>query len=189
MPRKRLFPPPRNPDSGKPLQNKGPEDYTFLTVNGRITLSRRRYAAAGVDSVHPLDAWLDRAADTLSRGVREMACRLNLASRNFEKAAANLARTAQVRLGGETLRQAVESEGKAVAAAAAAGRLPIPWTFADCPALDQDGEPTERTRVYLGADGVMVPTLTDAEKQARRAGVEAKRLRTGKGVGPLPQVR
>ena len=53
-----------------------------------------------------------------------MACRLNLASRNFDKAAANLARTAQVRMGGETLRQAVESEGKAVAAADA-GRLLI----------------------------------------------------------------
>ena len=32
-----------------------------MTVNGRITLSRRRYAAPGAGSLHPLDAWLDRA--------------------------------------------------------------------------------------------------------------------------------
>src|SRR5436309_2676422 len=131
MPRKRLFPPPLHPHSGKPLQNKGPEDYTLLTVNGRVTLSRRRYAAAGVESVHPLDAWLDRALDTLSLGVREMACRLNLASRNFDKAADNLARTAQIRMCGETLRQVVESEGKAVAAAADLGGLRVNWSYAD----------------------------------------------------------
>jgi hypothetical protein len=189
MPRKRLFPPPPNPNSGKSLQNKGPEDYTLFTVNGRITLSRRRYAAAGSDSVHPLDAWLDHAENTLSRGVREMACRLNLASRNFDKAADNLARTAQIRMCGETLRQVVESEGKAVAAAADRGGLPVNWSYADCQALDKDDEPTDKTRVYLGADGVMVPTLSDAEKQKRRAKVEAKRLETGKGSEPLPKAK
>jgi hypothetical protein len=189
MPRKRLFPPPPNPNSGKSLQNKGPEDYTLLTVNGRITLSRRRYAAAGSDSVHPLDAWLDHAENTLSRGVREMACRLNLASRNFDKAADNLARTAQIRMCGETLRQVVESEGKAVAAAADRGGLPVNWSYADCQALDKDDEPTDKTRVYLGADGVMVPTLSDAEKQKRRAKVEAKRLETGQGSEPLPKAK
>jgi hypothetical protein len=177
-----------SPPSGKPLQNKGPDERTVLTVNGRITLRRRRYAA-GLDSVHPLDAWLDHAEDSLSRGVREMACRLNLASRSFDKAADNLARTAQVHLGGETLRQVVEAEGRAVARAAEAGRLPTDWTYADCQALGPDGKPTGKTRVYLGADGVMVPTLTDAEKHKRRAAVEAKRRATGKGSTPLPRVK
>jgi hypothetical protein len=178
-----------HPETGKPLQNKGLDDHTLLTINGRITLLRRRYAAAGADSVYPLDAWLNRAEDTVSRGVREMACRLNLPSRNFDKAADNLARTAQIRMCGETLRQVVESEGKAVQAAAAAGLLPIKWTFADCPALDKDGKETGQTRVYLGADGVMVPTLTESEKRVRRAGVEAKRLLTGKGTGPLAKAK
>src|SRR5205085_4782891 len=94
------------------------------TINGRITLSRRRYAAPGVGSTHPLDAWLDRAEDSLSLGLRELACRLNLASRNFDKAAANLGRAAPVHLSGEFLRQVVESEGKAVQAAATAGNCP-----------------------------------------------------------------
>src|SRR5215471_2473200 len=33
------FPPPRHPTTGKPLQNKGPEEHTVLTINGRLTLS------------------------------------------------------------------------------------------------------------------------------------------------------
>src|SRR5512143_171242 len=74
-------------------------------------------------------------------------------------------------------------------AAAEAGGVPVEWTFAECPAQDKDGNPTGQTRVYLGADGVMVPTLTEAEKQTRRAGVEAKRRLTGKGTRPLPKAK
>ena len=92
MPRKRLFPPPLHPETAKPLQNKGADEHTILTINGRISLSRRRYAAPGVGSSYPLDVWLDRAEDSLSLGLREMACRLNLASRNFDKAAEDLGR-------------------------------------------------------------------------------------------------
>src|SRR5262249_44701232 len=139
-PRKRLPPPPQHPTTGKPLQNKGADDHTVLTVNGRITLSRRRYSAPGVGRCFPLDPWLDRAEDTVSLGLREMACRLNQASRSFDKAADNLARAAQVRLSGEMLRQVVESEGKAIRAAAQAGRLPAGWDATDCPALDKDAQ-------------------------------------------------
>jgi hypothetical protein len=188
-PRKRLFPPPLHPQTGKPLPNKGPAERSILTVNGRISLSRRRYAAAGAGSCHPLDAWLDRAEDSLSLGLRELACRLNLASRNFDKAAANLARAAQVHLSGEFLRQVVESEGKAVLAAAQNGQLPIDWQAADCPAWDQDGQPTERSRIYLGSDGVMVPHVTDTEKRTRRDRIKAKRRRCGKKRRALPKAR
>lgn len=188
-PRKRLFPPPLHPQTATPLQNKGPAEHTVLTVNGRITLSRRRYAAPGVGSCHPLDAWLDRAEDSLSLGLRELACRLNLASRNFDKAAADLGRAAQVHLSGEFLRQVVESEGKAVLAAARAGELPLDWSAADCPALDQEGQPTKRSRLYLGSDGVMVPHVTDAEKRTRRTRIKAKRRRCGKKRRALPRAR
>jgi hypothetical protein len=132
---------------------------------------------------------VDAAADTVSLGLRELVCRLNLASRNFDKAAENVARAAQVRLSGELLRQVVESEGKAIQAAAKAGRLAVPWDAGDCPALDKDGHQTGQTRVYLGADGVMVPVVTDAEKQARRQGVKAKRRRRGKRCRPLPRAK
>jgi hypothetical protein len=188
-PRKRLFPPPLHPQTGKPLQNKGPAEHTILTVNGRISLSRRRYADAGVGSSYPLDAWLDRAEDSLSLGLRELACRLNLASRNFDKAAENLGRAAQVYLSGEFLRQVVESEGKAVQAAAQAGRLALDWQADACPALDSEGQPTERSRIYLGSDGVMVPHVTDAEKRTRRDRTKAKRRRCGQKRRALPKAK
>jgi hypothetical protein len=118
-----------------------------------------------------------------------MACRLNAASANFDKAAENLGRAAQVCLSGEFLRQVVESEGKAVVAAAAAGELPLEWAATDCPALDARGEPTARSRIYLGSDGVMVPHVTEKEKQTRRARIKARRRRRGKGCKPLPRAR
>jgi hypothetical protein len=121
--------------------------------------------------------------------MREMACRLNLASRNFDKAADNLGRTAQVHLSGEWLRQIVEGEGRAVQQASQAGRLPLDWDARDCAAHDKDGRPTVQTRVYLGSDGVMAPMVTDAEKQARRTKVKAKRQRRGKKCKPLPRAK
>lgn len=161
----------------------------MLTLNGRLTLWRRRYAAPGLGSQFPLDPWLDWLEDTVSLGLRELACRLNLAARNFEKAAENLARAAQLRLSGELLRQIVEAEGKAVQRAAEAGRLPVDWDASDCPALDADGQPTEQTRVYLGSDGVMVPVITQPEKERRRTTIKAKRRRRGRKCRPLPRAR
>jgi hypothetical protein len=122
-------------------------------------------------------------------GLRELACRLNLASRNFDKAAENLGRAAQVPLSGEFLRQIVESEGRAVQAAARSGQWPLDWGAGDCPARDGEGRPTEQSRLYLGSDGVMVPHVTDQEKRVRRERVKAKRRRCGKKRRPLPRAR
>jgi len=94
-----------------------------------------------------------------------------------------------VHLSGEFLRQVVESEGRAVQAAAQAGRLACDWQARDCPALGPDGQPTARSRVYLGSDGVMVPHVTDREKRTRRAHVKAKRRRCGRKRRPLPRAR
>jgi len=160
-----------------------------LTVNGRVRLSRHRYFARGIGSRTPLDSWLDRAGAGISHGVREMACRLNQASRGFAKAADNLARCAQLRLSRETLRELVEAEGKAARAAEQAGRLAPDWDAADCFVPDEGGRPTGQTRLYLGADGVMVPLVTQAEKDARRKKTRAKRQRRGRRCRPLPRAR
>jgi hypothetical protein len=118
-----------------------------------------------------------------------MACRLNLAARNFDKAAENLQRAAQFRRSGELLRQVVEDEGKAVPKAAAAGLLPLDWDARDCPAHDQDGPETGQARLYLGSDGVKVPLVTPAETDARRARVKDRRRRRGQKCRPLPRAR
>src|SRR5207249_43381 len=80
-------------------------------------------------------------------------------------------------------------EGQAVQAAAQAGQLSLDWQASDCPALDPEGQPTQRSRIYLGSDGVMVPHITDAEKRTRRDRVKAKRRRGGRRRRALPRAR
>jgi len=160
-----------------------------LTVNGRISLSRRRYFAKGVGSFSPLDDWIDPSHASISHGAREMACRLNQGSRCFAKAAENLARTAQLRISREALRQLVIAEGKAVQAAERQGRLVLAWDAGECFVPDERGRPTSATRVYLGVDGVMVPHVTQAEKDKRRAQVKARRRRRGRKCRPLAKAR
>jgi hypothetical protein len=198
MPRKRLFPP-QDLQTGHRLESKGRADHTVLTVNGRITLRRRRYSSPALGSVTPMDALLDAAEATVTVGVRELACRLNQGGRGFDKAAENLARAAQVILSRELLRDVVEAEGRGVLAAQRSGALAIPWTAADCRVADApspDGAsatppvavpPT--TRVYLGSDGVKVPLITDTEKQARRHKIKQKRRRCGQKRRPLPTAK
>jgi hypothetical protein len=188
MPRKRLPPPPKAPD-GRRLRNKGREPHTILTANDRIEVYRTRWHNLATGSVTPADAFLDAAEATVSLGARELACRLNQGARSFAKAADNLARAAQIRMSDELLRQVVEAEGKAVQKAQKAGRLLIPWTAADCRLTDAAGRPTGQTRVYLGADGVKVPLVTDAEKHKRRAKLKQKRQQRGQKCRPLPRAK
>lgn len=154
----------------------------MLTINGRVRLWRRRWHSPKEGTSSPLDSWLDTAEETISLGVREMACRLNGDGKNFDKAAANLARTAQVRLSGETLRVLVEAEGKRVLQAQRSGQLEVDWSATDC------RTETGTTRVYFGTDGVMVPLITDEEKVTRRQGVKEKRKKRDKDkkTRPLP---
>jgi hypothetical protein len=180
MRRKPLFPPPEDPQTQKSKRNKGRQDYTVLTVNGRVRLWRRRWYSPGEGTTTPLDAWVDVAEASISLGVREMACRLNGDGKNFDKAAANLGRTAQVQVSGESLRMLVETEGKRVVQAQKAGRLPVNWSALDCPL--ESGV----TRVYFGSDGVMVPLVTEVEKKGRREKSKEKRRRRGKKAQPLP---
>jgi hypothetical protein len=180
MRRKPLSPPPKDPKTGRAKRNKGRQGFTVLTINGRVRLGRRRWHSPDEGSTAPMDAWLDTLEASISLGVREMACRLNGDGKNFDKAAANLARTAQVRLSGETLRVLVETEGKRVLQEQRSGRLPLDWSAADCQT------PQKSTRIYLGSDGVMVPLVTETEKASRRQQVKQKRRRRGKKARPLP---
>src|SRR6202030_946708 len=103
--------------------------------------------------------------------------------KNFDKAAENLARAAQIVTSGETLRQLIENEGKQVLKAQQSGALPLPWSVKDC--QTEAGS----TRIYLGSDGVMVPLVTASEKQQRRHKVKEKRRRRGKKAKPLPAAK
>jgi hypothetical protein len=179
MRRKPLFPPPKDPSTGKTKRKKGRQDFTVLTIDGRVRLWRR-WHSPGEGTTTPLDAWLDTLESPISPGVREMACRLNGDGQNFDKAAANSARTAQVPLSGETLRVLVEAEGKRVWQTQRSGQLALDWSAADCKTEEKT------TRISVGSDGVMVPLVTDTEKTSRRQKIEEKRRRRGQKARPLP---
>jgi hypothetical protein len=191
MRRKPLFPPPKHSQTGKNLRNKGRQEYSVLTINGRVWLRRIRWHEAGNGSCTPLDVYLDKAERTMSVGAREIGCRLNGDGKNFDKAAENLARAAQIYTSGETLRVMIEDEGKQVLKAQQSGALVIPWTAADCKTKTADDGPTATgpTRLYMGSDGVMVPLVTDEEKKQRRQKIKEKRRRRGKKAKPLPKAK
>src|SRR5262245_8092615 len=180
MRQKPLFPPPKCAATGKPLRHKGRQSYSLLTVNGRVHVRRIRWHDAREGSRTEVDCMLDEAERAISEGVREMACRLNRGSTSFQQMADNLARTAHLEVSKETLRQLIEQEGRAVLDAQRRGELAPNWEATDC--RTESGA----TRVYLGSDGVMVPLVTDAEKQKRRATVRQKRQRSGRPCRPLP---
>jgi hypothetical protein len=60
MRRKPLFPPPNDSGTGKNKHNKGRQDYTVRTVNGRVRLWRRRLYSPGEGATAPLNRWLDK---------------------------------------------------------------------------------------------------------------------------------
>ena len=55
MRRKPLFPPPKDRTTGKTKRNKGRQDFTVLTINGRVRLWRRRWHSPGEGTSTPLD--------------------------------------------------------------------------------------------------------------------------------------
>ena len=185
--RKPLFPPPHHPTTGKRLANKGRQSRSVLTINGRIRLRRRWWYAAQAGSIAPADEILDRSGATITPGALELACRENLSATSFARAAANLARTAQLTLSGEQLRKEVEAAGRRVMEAQETGRIDTAWKAEDCRLPGEKEGKT--TRVYTGCDGVMVPVITEAEKLKRRAAIKAKRRRCGKRCKPLPPRR
>jgi hypothetical protein len=150
-----------------------------LSVNGRIELRRIRWHAPGEGSDTPLDRLLDAAEATVSVGVRQLGCQLALSGGSFARSRQNLLKAAQIPISEELLRQVVEAEGQAVLAAHRDEQLEAGFTASACKTLTPQGQ--ELSRVYVSADGVMVPLTTQQEKQKRRATVlRQRRKRRGK---------
>lgn len=116
---------------------------------------------------------MDATEATLSVGVRQLCCRLGIAGRSFARSVENLQQAAQIRMSEEWFRQVVEGEGQAVLKVSRQEQLEIDWSAAQCKTTAANGQ--EVSRLYVSADGVLVPTTTAAEKQKRRATVRARR--------------
>lgn len=158
--------------SGQPAKNKGPQEVSHLTGNGLIRITRRIYWYEDEGRDERLDRWLGIADRHVSVAARELCCRVASCGVSFVKAAENLERVGQIRLGREWLREIVEGEGRAVVAQREAGTVRPDWEAQDC--VVSAGGPT---RVMTGADGVMVPVITLAEQQKRREHQAKKRAK------------
>ncbi|RPJ37389.1 MAG: hypothetical protein EHM35_06530, partial [Planctomycetaceae bacterium] len=161
---RRLFPP--RPEG---LRNKGSQPTTHLTVNGRLCVRRTVYWSRQGGTFIPVDPWLGLTEHRFSPGVREMCCREALHC-SFEVAGDNLERTAQLSIRGGTVREMVENQGRAALTAQRKASLPPAFTAADC----------TRQTVLTGADGVMVPMVTESQKHKRRETESARRIAQGR---------
>jgi hypothetical protein len=176
---------------GKPKLAKERPLRTVLNLNGRIELCRTRWYAKGEGSDSPLDRLIDKLESSVSVGVRELCCRLGIAGGSFARSADNIDRAAHIKMSEEQYRTLVESDGKAVLAAARMEQLEIDWSASQCKAKTPDGQ--DVSRVYISADGVMVPVTTTAEKLKRRQTVLKKRrekpAKAGQKRPGLPAVK
>jgi len=140
-----------------------------VTVNGPVGVQRTIYWNRQHGSVAPLDQWLGIALERYSPGVREMACRLSL-NEAFVPGSELLARTAQVRISSSAIQELVKREGRRAVMAIGQGQYGPDWTALDC--LNQT--------LITGADGVMVPMVTEQQKRKRRASEAKKRKEQGR---------
>lgn len=150
-------------------RNKGVQKTSHMTVNGRVAFERTVYWNRQAGTVAPLDELLGTVTENYSPGVREMACLLGL-NKAFAPASESLQRTAQLCISRSAMRDLVEREGRRAESAIRQGRYGPDWTAADC---------TNQT-IITGADGVMVPAVTDEQKRKRRATEAKKRKKQGR---------
>lgn len=134
----------------------------------------------------PADASAGIDDGRVSPGAREILCRLGMVE-DFRRAAEDATRIGNVPVGRDKLRQLVESEAAAVKQARDDNVLTASWTSADARINPAAAE--SPTRVYLGVDGVMVPTVTQQEKDKRRKTQGIRRQqRSASGVGNARQL-
>lgn len=164
---KAAFSPQRHPE--RRVRNKGPQSVEHLTGNGIIRITRRVYVCREKGRDDEVDHWLGIASASVTVGARELCCRVAMSGVSFEKARENLERLGQIRVSKERLRQIVEEEGKRVVEGRRAGRVRPDWGAKDCVV-----EGSGLTRMMTGADGVMVPVVTESEKKKRREGLAKK---------------
>ncbi len=140
-----------------------------MTVNGLLEFERAILWNKERGSVAPLDTLLGIVQERYSAGVREMASRLSL-NEAFMPATETLARTAQLLISHSALRELVEREGMRAEQSLRGAQYGPNWASKDC---------TDQT-VITGADGVMVPLVTNEQKKKRRSTEMAQQERQGR---------
>jgi hypothetical protein len=167
------------------LRNKGGRSVRVLTAGGEIELHRPYFWAAGRGGGCPADEAAGIERDRNSPGAREILCRLGMLQ-DFGQAAEDARRIGNVPVCKEKLRQRVEGEAAAITRGRNDGTIPAAWTSTQAKVKTDGGIVT---RVYAGADGVMAPMVTAAEKEKRRKNQAIRRQqRSAAGVGNLKEL-
>lgn len=155
----------------------------MLSAGGAVRLERRYFWGKRVGGHCPADAVVGVDQSDVTPGARQLCCLMGI-GQDFDQARRDLKRVGGLSVSKERLRQITEGEGQQVRQARDSGALPAAWS------ADQARLPDGRRRVYGGVDGVMAPTVTQAEKDKRRQQHITARQQRGKaGLGnsqPLP---
>lgn len=104
-----------------------------------------------------------------SPGVREMCCR-EAANISFVSSSNNLERLAQIKLSSSTIRSISQNQGRKIGLQQSKGEVKADFTSSDC--IDNT--------VITGADGAMLPAVTEEQKRKRRETEKAKRIKEGR---------
>ena len=121
----------------------------------------------------PIDRLVDETEAAVSVGTRLLCCREGSNARSFERGRENLKHLAHIDCGKELFRQIVEGEGRAIVKASDDEQLLLDWSASQCKTQTPDGR--QVSRLYVSADGVLVPTTTQSEKDKRRSTVLTRR--------------
>jgi hypothetical protein len=156
-----------------------------------MELRRERFGDKTQGSEHRCDRLVDETEAAFSVGVRQLCVREGSNARSFQRGCENLKHAAQIVVGEEKFRELVESDGKKVHRLSGDGQLELDWSASQCKTQTPQGKQT--TRLYGSADGVLVPTTTQAEKNKRRATVLKNRWKLPpekrNGLKPLRRVK
>jgi len=158
----RLFPPRQN-QKKKKYRHKGKQKVSHDTVNGNIRFERIRWWSPEHGTDDTVDRLIGAVADTVSVGVRQMCCRVAISQQGFRKGAKHLYNLAQIKISPERLRTISEYEGQRVLLLQSKGCIEPELNVQNSKTV-----PESLSRVYTGVDGVMVPMITQDEKQKRR---------------------
>ena len=158
----------------------------MLTADGEVRLERKYFWSKRCGGVCPGDELSGIAQASVSPGATELCCLMGI-GQDFAQAGEDLKRVGGLSLSKERLRQVVEATGRQAREVRDSGRLLPAWT------APQAKLANGQSLVYVGIDGVMAPTVTEAEKQKRRQQhITRRRQRAKAGTGnarPLPPRR
>ncbi|MGH6933308.1 MAG: hypothetical protein ACREEE_12850 [Dongiaceae bacterium] len=157
-----------------PLRHKSDPPVRVLTIVGEIELRRRYFWLKTAGGVYPADTSIGITLSKASPAACEACCTMGVVQ-DFAQGAEDLRFLTGLRVGKERLRQITESEAAEVQAMNAAGMLPPSWS-----ATEAIVAPNGPIRVYVGADGVMVRTVTQEEKVRRRGNHAVRRQQRGR---------